>query len=150
MEERKGWSDDGYIVDQDCFAERRYRTMPASINGCGPMAACNLLHYLGRDLPLDTILEDMDRRHMLHAPGPTSVRVMRAFLQERVPETREAAGREAALALAKVSRAGIFRYQEGHVPHFVSYIRRTEGAEMTPTAPWRDYPDAEQLILGSA
>ena len=30
---------------------------------------------------------------------------------------------------------------------FGGYIRRTEGAEMTPTAPWRDYPDAEQLTV---
>ncbi len=127
MEEQKGWSADGYIIDQDYFGDRRYRTMQASINGCGPMAAFNLLRFLGRDLPLDAILEDMDRRHWLHAPGPTSVRVMRAFLQEQVPEIREAAGREAALQLARESRAGIFRYQEGRVPHFISFIREKEG-----------------------
>ena len=127
MEEREGWSADGYIIDQDCFSGRRYRTMQASINGCGPIAAFNLLHFLGRDLPLDTILQDMDARHFLHAPGPTSVRVMRAFLREYAPELREASGREAALQLMGESRAGILRYQEGRVPHFISYVRLAEG-----------------------
>ena len=125
--QEQGWSADGYIIDQDCFTTLRYRTMQASINGCGPMAAFNLLHFLGRDLPLEVILADMDARHLLHAPGPTSVRVMRAFLRDAAPELREASGREEALALAGRSRAGIFRYQEGRVPHFISYIRQEEG-----------------------
>ena len=30
---------------------------------------------------------------------------------------------------------------------FFGYVRRTEGAEMTPAAPWRDYPEAEQLTV---
>ena len=127
MEEKNGWSEDGYIVDQDYFTDRRYRTMPASINGCGPMAVFNLLRFLGKGLPLDTIIEDMDARHRLHIPGPTSVRVMREYLKEKAPELREAGGREAALTLAEASKAGIFRYQEGRVPHFISYIRREDG-----------------------
>ena len=30
---------------------------------------------------------------------------------------------------------------------YAGYIRRTEGAAPTPTAPWRDYPDPEQLTI---
>jgi hypothetical protein len=30
---------------------------------------------------------------------------------------------------------------------FSGYIRRTEGATRTPTAPWRDYPEPEQLTI---
>jgi len=33
------------------------------------------------------------------------------------------------------------------IREFSGYIRRTEGAEKTPTAPWRDYPDDEQLTI---
>ena len=36
---------------------------------------------------------------------------------------------------------------EHNIQQFSGYIRRTEGAEKTPTAPWRDYPDAEQLTI---
>ena len=34
-----GFSDDGYIIDQDCFDGHEYRTMQTSINGCGWIAA---------------------------------------------------------------------------------------------------------------
>ena len=36
---------------------------------------------------------------------------------------------------------------EHNIRQFAGYIRRTEHAEYTPTAPWRDYPDAEQLTI---
>ena len=36
---------------------------------------------------------------------------------------------------------------EHTIREFSGYIRRTEGAKMTPTAPWRDFPDAEQLTI---
>ncbi|MBQ3746831.1 MAG: hypothetical protein II863_05425 [Kiritimatiellae bacterium] len=36
---------------------------------------------------------------------------------------------------------------EHTIREYSGYIRRTEGAEMTPTAPWRDFPDAEQLTI---
>ena len=130
MEEKRpeqGYSADGYIMDQDCFSSLRYRTMPASINGCGPVAVFNLLRFLGRERPLEEIMGDMDARHYLHAPGPTSMRVMRAVLADLVPEIQEAAGQEAATALAANSRAGIIRYREGREPHFVSYLRQEDG-----------------------
>ena len=41
-----GFSDDGYIIDQDYFDEYEYRTMQASINGCGWIAAYNIRHFL--------------------------------------------------------------------------------------------------------
>ena len=36
---------------------------------------------------------------------------------------------------------------EHTIREFSGYIRRTEHAEYTPTAPWRDFPDAEQLTI---
>ena len=36
---------------------------------------------------------------------------------------------------------------EHNIRQFAGYIRRTERAEYTPTAPWRDFPDAEQLTI---
>ena len=36
---------------------------------------------------------------------------------------------------------------EHTIREYSGYIRRTEGATMTPTAPWRDFPDAEQLTI---
>ena len=36
---------------------------------------------------------------------------------------------------------------EHTIRQYSGYIRRTEGAAMTPTAPWRDYPESEQQTV---
>ena len=130
MEEKtieQGFSSDGYITDQDCFHSLRYRTMPADINGCGWIAACNLQRFLGQEPDYRDVMAELDGMHRLRVPGPTLMVVMRAYLQKHVPGVRETVGREDALAVAAVSRAGIFRYREGYEPHFVSYIRTEKG-----------------------
>ena len=123
----QGFSPDGYIVDQDCFHTLRYRTMPANINSCGPIAAYNLRRYLGQDPDFSQVLRELEGMHLWNVPGPTLMNVMRPYLQKYVPGIRETVGREAALAAAERSLAGIFRYRERREPHFVSYIRLDDG-----------------------
>ena len=121
-----GFSQEGYIIDQDCFSDVVYRTIPASLNGCGWIAAYNLRKFLGHGITYDEVRREMDEMHFLRAPGPTLMCVMRKYLKKYVPQIRETVGRAAALAAARESRAGIFRYREGLEPHFVSYIRQGE------------------------
>ena len=123
----EGFSSDGYITDQDCFSSVRYRTMRADINGCGWIAAYNLRHACGDNVDWDTVRRELDAMHTLRIPGPTLMRVMREYLAIHVPAYREAAGREEAVAAAKDSSAGIFRYSEGREPHFVSFVRQEDG-----------------------
>ena len=123
----EGFSSDGFIRDQDCFSSVRYRTMPASINGCGWIAAFNLLHELSGEEDWDRVRRELDDLHRVRVPGPTMLPVMRSYLFSRVPALRELRGREAALAAAAESRAGIFRYREEKTPHFVFYCRSGDG-----------------------
>ena len=123
-----GFSQDGYIIDQDCFSDRVYRTIPASLNGCGWIAAYNLRRFLGQVADYDEVRRELDGMHFLRAPGPTLMCVMRRYLKKYVPQARETAGRTEALNAAGKSRAGIFRYREGMEPHFVSYIRQGENS----------------------
>ena len=123
----EGISADGYITDQDCFSSVRYRTMRADINGCGWIAAYNLRHALGQETGWDEVRQEMDSMHTLRFPGPTLMRVMREYLAKYVPDYRETVGREEAAQAAKDSFAGILRYQEGHEPHFISYVRQPDG-----------------------
>lgn len=123
----QGFSEDGYIVDQDCFHALRYRTMPASINGCGWIAAFNLRRFLGQDVSYPEVLRELEGMHLWNVPGPTLMTVMRAYLDRYVPQARETVGREEALAAAAASRAGVFRYREKREPHFVSYLRTEDG-----------------------
>lgn len=121
-----GMSADGYLTDQDCLTEYSYRCIQASINGCGPLAVFNILHALGRDLPFEQILQEMDALHRMHRPGPTTMRVMRLMLASCLPELREHSGRAEALRAACGAELGILRYSEERVPHFVSFVRQGE------------------------
>lgn len=123
----EGFAPDGYITDQDCFSSVRYRTMPASINGCGWIAAFDLLHFLSGEEDWDSVRRALDEGHRIRMPGPTMLPVMRSYLLSQIPELQEVRGREAALAEASRSRAGIFRYREEKTPHFVFYCRRENG-----------------------
>ena len=122
-----GFSSDGYITDQDCFSSVRYRTMVASNNGCGFIAAYNVRHALGHTVNWDEVRAELDTMHTLRIPGPTLMRVMRDYLNKYVPGWIETVGREGAIAAAAKSRAGMFRYQEGYTPHFVSFVRQDDG-----------------------
>ncbi|MBQ3803866.1 MAG: hypothetical protein IJK03_05655 [Oscillospiraceae bacterium] len=123
-----GFSSDGYITDQDCFSSVRYRTMSASNNGCGFIAAYNVRHALGHTVYWDEVRAELDAMHSLRIPGPTLMRVMREYLDKYVPGWVETVGREDATAAAAKSRTGIFRYQEGYTPHFVSFVRQDDGS----------------------
>ncbi len=125
--ENKGFSPDGFITDQDCFENYTYRTIPASNNGCGWIAAYNVRHALGEDIAFEDVLREMDGMHSLHAPGPTTMNVMRAYLRRYLPDMRETSGRAAALEAAKRARMGILRYSEAGIPHFISFFRQESG-----------------------
>ena len=118
-----GFSCDGFIIDQNCFGNYRYRTIPASDNGCGWIAAYNLRHALGHAVGFEEVLRELDAMHTLRIPGPTTMNVMRAYLKKYLPDMREHEGRAAARAAACASRMGILRYCEAGIPHFISFLR---------------------------
>ena len=128
LDEAGGWTADGYIKDQDCLFRYTYRTIPASGNGCGPVAAFDLRHFAGHDVQFSDVLAEMDGTHLLRVPGPTFLYVMRKYLRKYLPGWREVHGRDACLAAAEKSRMGVFRYHEQKVPHFVAYYRVGDGA----------------------
>lgn len=121
-----GFSHDGYIIDQNAFAGFPYRTMSSDINGCGWIAAYNLLHACGLTDDHDAVRRDMDAMIRLRIPGPTPMRTLRAYLAKRAG-AGYTAGRRRALEAARTSRAGVLRYWEADVPHFIAFIRQDDG-----------------------
>ena len=126
--EAEGWTEDGYIRDQDALSSYTYRTIPASGNGCGPVAAFDLRHFAGHDVRFADVLAEMGGMHLLRVPGPTFLYVMRRYLRKYLPGWREIHGRDACLAAAEQSRMGVFRYHEQRIPHFVAFYRVGVGA----------------------
>ncbi len=123
----EGFSSDGFITDQDCFSSVRYRTVAADNNGCGFIAAYNIRHALGHRVDWNDVRAELDTMHTLRIPGPTLMRVMREYLNRYILDWVETVGREEAIASAANSQAGIFRYKEGHTPHFVCFVRQDDG-----------------------
>ena len=119
----KKFSDDGYIIDQDLFTDCLYRTCTSDYNGCGWIAAYNLRHALGQDVYYDDVRKEMDEMHNERVPGPTLMRVMRPYLEKYLPEYKETVGKDEAADAAAHSKAGIFRYTEGEIPHFITFVR---------------------------
>lgn len=119
----EGFSQDGYITDQEYFRAYPYRTITSDINGCGWIAAYNIRHHLGHAVTPDEVRSELDRMHTLRLPGPTTMRNMRAYLKRYVPQIMEHTGRSVALDSARASECGILRYSESGIPHFISYIR---------------------------
>lgn len=117
-----GFSADGYITDQDFFGEYTYRRMSSDINGCGWIAAYNLRHAMGQEVDFDDVRREMDAMIRLQIPGPTPMRVLRAYLRRYVP-CRYAAGKAAARRAGETAAAGILRYWEGQTPHFIAFVR---------------------------
>ena len=128
IENSEKFSRDGFIIDQDLFTDGYpYRTMPSAWNGCGWIAAYNLRHALGHTVDHDDVRKEMDAMHLLRIPGPTLMRIMRAYLKKYIPDYRETAGKEEATKAAAGSGAGIFRYTEQGVPHFITFVRQQDG-----------------------
>lgn len=122
----KGFTTDGYILDQDCFEDYIYRGISSAINGCGWIAAYDFLRGLGKTVDFRQVHREMNAFFPRQIPGPTPVRVLRQYLRRwgRYPFRW---GRRNSLKAAEKSRAGILRYWEGKEPHFVAYIRAAEG-----------------------
>lgn len=117
-----GFSKDGYIIDQNRFSAYPYRGMTSNYNGCGWIAAYDLLHAQGYDIHFETVHRDMNAMFPLQLPGPTPVRKLRAYLA-RHGEYRLTVGKKESLRAAMKAKAGILRYWEGNTPHFVTFVR---------------------------
>lgn len=122
----KGFSHDGYIIDQNRFREYRYRGMTSDVNGCGWIAAYNLRRAAGQKVDFDEVRREMNRLFPLQIPGPTPMYKLRWYLR-RYLRVRFVPGRHRAEAAAARSRAGILRYWEGRTPHFISFVRQPDG-----------------------
>lgn len=120
-----GFSADGYIVDQNHMGAYRYRGMSSDINGCGWIAAYNLLHALGFEINHEQVFAQMNAMFPLKIPGPTPNRVLYRTLRRYI-RFELLRGRRRARACEK-SRAGILRYWEGPGPHFVTFVRQADG-----------------------
>jgi len=125
----KGFTQDGYICDQEQLTDFPYRTVTTDYNGCGWVACYNLRRFLGQEPETMDVCREMDGMHWLRFPGPTDMSVMRKYLAKYIGKFKETRGRAAAIDAAKKAKAGIFRYHEEHIPHFITFVETGRQAE---------------------
>lgn len=122
----QGFSDDGFIIDQDMFSDFRYRGMSSDVNGCGWIAAYDLRRAAGQEPDFDEVRREMNAMFPLQIPGPTPMRKLRRYLRRYLPFDF-IPGKQRALAAARESDAGILRYWEGKTPHYIPFLRQEAG-----------------------
>lgn len=123
---RPGFSEDGYIIDQNFFGAYRYRGLTSDYNGCGWIAAYDLRRAQGHDVDFEQVHRDMNAMFPFQIPGPTPMRKLLRYLA-RHGRYRLIWGKRRSLAAAGKAQAGIIRYLEEDTPHFVPFVRTDGG-----------------------
>ena len=135
-EEESGWpvipaaafSGDGFIIDQQAFAGVRFGRRYSDYNGCGWMAAYNLLHALHLPDDWKSVVCGMRHHTLLFGELGTNPFGLRRFLKKRGIKVRLSFRPRTAARLAdEDSDGGIVMYWHGHGAHFVAFARAGAG-----------------------
>lgn len=115
------FSEDGYLIDQDQCGGVRYGAWRSDRNGCGWIAAYNLLRALGRETPVCEVIRALLHRSLFRALLGTRLFVIYWYLRRRGFKPEIAAGRKQILA-AGGQRRGILLYRHKDGFHFVCFL----------------------------
>ncbi|MDD3339279.1 MAG: hypothetical protein PHS82_10540 [Lachnospiraceae bacterium] len=123
----QAFSTDGYIIDQRFTTDYPYGRFDSSYNGCGWIAAFNLLRALDYKVTAQEINQEMTsilpHRGML---GTTRKMLMEYLTARSIPFTL-VQGRNKIIKETRRSHAGILRYIDNErTPHLVAYLRAAE------------------------
>ena len=122
-----GFSADGFILDQDALSDYPYGRYRTDWNGCGWIAAYNLLLACRRKADPRVICREMS--DALHFGGTfgTAVSIVRGCLRDHGVETDLIVGKSRCLAACARTRCGILRFHDGEYPHYVTFASDRDG-----------------------
>ena len=128
MELKKScFSRDGYIIRQQDTGSVPFGRLTSDVNGCGWIAAYNLLRASLCPVTWQEVRRDLT--HLLPFRGELGVNafVLQGYLRGKGCRLRSAVTLSGAEALVKDCRAGILLYSTGHSRHYVSFVREEDG-----------------------
>lgn len=114
------FSADGCIVSQPSFAAVPYGVKRSDYNGCGWMAAYNLLHLLGRCADWREVVRGMRFCTLLLGLLGTDPFALRRYLRRRGVRTK-VFFRPSRAAAAADGHSGILMYWHGRGAHFTAF-----------------------------
>lgn len=123
----KAFSPDGYIISQQSTQDMSYGRMGSHHNGCGWIAAYNLLRALGRGMAPEAVRDALEPGLWLGGMLGTGPRRLRRWLVAQRVALRATWGRRRALALAAGRPAGIVMYGYRWYLHYVAFVAAGPG-----------------------
>ncbi len=129
-------SADGYIIRQQALHQVPFGGSPSRNNGCGWIAAFNLLHALGHPVQWQRVRQELSRQLPGSRKGGLQLGALLGYLHGQGCRLRCACTLTGARLLAERSRAGIIMYSTGQGNHYVAFVRQADGRlRMLNTAP---------------
>lgn len=137
------FSVDGYAVEQACAQHLRYGRFGSHYNGCGWMAAYNLLHALGRTPNADTVRADLARGLWFGGKLGTGPFRLARYLRTQGVQVHLTLLRSTAFRRTQTCSAGMLLYRNGAGggAHYVAFAplnplqhgaAQNEAAKQTP------------------
>lgn len=125
-----GYSKDGYIVDQARLKDVPYGCRTSDHNGCGWIAAYNLLRCLGDPATEAELTKALSRRSLFRGRlGTSPFKLIRLF-KERGYQVKLYLGKKRAAANAAEAGTGLLLYRHRWGWHYVAFTRSGAGEEL--------------------
>lgn len=121
--DKRAFSSDGYLIDQDYTKEFKYGRFTSNYNGCGWIAMFNFCKAHGLQLSVEKVHQEMAAMLPYGGLLGTPLRTMRKFLvRHQIPFT-ELKGKRKILAALPAYDYGIFRFLRQGELHFIAFLR---------------------------
>ena len=116
---------DGYLVNQELMRNIPYGIKPSSDNGCGWIAAYNVLHACGISKEWNQVREQMEEWLLFGGMLGTHLLNLLWYLRHHGLRLQVAMACERREVYAAGCRAGILFYYNGDALHFVTFLPAT-------------------------
>ncbi len=123
----RAFSAEGYLIRQSETGGIFFGVRPSAENGCGWIAAYNLLRATQHPIKWEQVRRDLSRRLLNGGRNGLHLMVLLAYLKEQGCRLRCAVSLTGGRLLADRCRAGILMYGTGSTTHYVAFIRQPDG-----------------------
>lgn len=121
--DKRAFSRDGYIINQNYTFEYPYGVFYSNKNGCGWIAIYNLLKLMGNEVDYKFIHESMNEILPYYGITGTPTKTMKDILNKYNIKFREVRHKRYILEESKTFKYAIFRYIEQGIPHYVTVVK---------------------------
>lgn len=121
------FSRDGYLISQREAGGIYFGARPSGENGCGWIAAYNVLRATLHPVRWQTVREELSRRLLSRGERGLHLLVLLGYLKEQGCRLRLASSLTGGRILARSCRAGILMYGTGTSTHYVAFLPQGDG-----------------------